>query len=98
MKCANCDELSMYEYKLVQDKSIFYCGKHLPKFLDGLRKAGNLPTTQHLTDSVEDALSALDTSSKIKKKAKAKEESEVEEPAAEPATEPTTEENNESNS
>lgn len=105
MKCANCDEMSMYEYKLVQDKSIFYCGKHLPRFLDSMRKAGNLATTPHMTDTVDDALATLETaSSKSKKKAKSsKEEAEepvVEEPAAEePAAEtPTTEEINESNS
>lgn len=97
MKCANCEEASLYEYRLVEKKSIFYCGKHLPKFLNELKKAGNLPTTQHMTDSVEDALSALDIDAeKSKKKSKAKaEEAPVEEPAAE---EPPAEENNEGNS
>lgn len=97
MKCANCEETSLYEYRLVENKSIFYCGKHLPKFLDGLKKAGNLPTTQQMTDSVEEALSILDIDSeKPKKKSKAKtEEVPAEEPAAE---EPPAEENNEGNS
>jgi hypothetical protein len=97
MKCANCEEASLYEYKLVENKSIFYCGKHLPKFLNELRKAGNLHITQHMTDSVEEALAALDVDAdKSKKKTKAKvEEAPVEEPAAE---EPPAEENNEGNS
>jgi hypothetical protein len=100
MKCVNCDDISLYEYRLVQDKSLFYCGKHLPKFLDGMRKAGNLPTTTHMTDTVDDALATLETApAKSKKKSKAAktevEESVVEEPEAEPST---TEEINESNS
>jgi len=97
MKCANCEEASLYEYKLVEKKSIFYCGKHLPKFLDALRKAGNLHTTQHMSDSVDDALAVLDIDAdKPKKKTKAKvEEAPVEEPSAE---EPPAVENNEGNS
>lgn len=85
MKCANCDEKSLYEYKLVQDKSIFYCGKHLPKFLNSLRKAGNLATTQHMADSVEEALDILSTEPKPKKKKTTKDEEPVlvEEPAPE---------------
>lgn len=91
MKCANCDEQSLYEYKLVQDKSIFYCGKHLPKFLDNLRKAGNLSTTQHLTESMEEALDILSTDTKTKKKKASKEESVA-------AEEPVFQEINEGNS
>ena len=96
MKCANCDDTALYEYKLVENKSIFYCGKHLPKFLDGLRKSGNLPTTKFMTSSVEEALSVLDTDAEKPKKKKAKvEEAPVEEPVAE---EPPAAENNEGNS
>ena len=96
MKCANCDETSLYEYKIVENKSIFYCDKHLPKFLDGMRRAGNLSTTQHMVDSVEEALSVLNTDAEKPKKKKSKvEDVPVEEPVAE---EPPAAENNEGNS
>lgn len=95
MKCANCDDTSLYEYKIVENKSIFYCDKHLPKFLDGMRRAGNLATTQHMVDSVEEALSVLDTDAKKPKKKAKVEEVPVEEPVAE---EPPAAENNEGNS
>ena len=92
MKCANCEETSLYEYKIVKDKSIFYCDRHLPRFLENLKKAGNLHTTQHMADSIEEALDILSADTKSKKKKAPKNE----EPA--PVEEPASEEINESNS
>lgn len=45
MKCANCKEEAVYIYRLTSAKSINYCKKDLPKFLDERRKAGLLETT-----------------------------------------------------
>ena len=45
MKCANCKEEAVYIYRLTSAKSINYCKKDLPKFLDERRRAGLLETT-----------------------------------------------------
>ena len=57
MNCANCSNKALYEYRITEKKSVFYCGKDLPKFLEA-RKVANLID---LTDSHNDELqSALD--------------------------------------
>lgn len=56
MKCANCKETAAYEYKLTEQKSIFYCDKHLPKFLETAKKAGLLVKTKEFTAALEEGL------------------------------------------
>jgi hypothetical protein len=58
MKCSNCNKEAAFEYRLTLNKSIFYCGKDLPSFLEGRKKAGLLKVTQQYKD---DQKSALDT-------------------------------------
>ena len=57
--CANCADEALFEYKLTDEVSIHYCGKHLPKFLDARKKAGLLHTTDSFSEVVEEAMEAL---------------------------------------
>ena len=61
MKCANCNNDAMYEYKVTANKSLFYCGNDLPSFLDSRRRAGLLTLTSKNSDSLSSALDALAT-------------------------------------
>lgn len=61
MKCANCSESALYEYRITKLVSQFYCGTHLPKFLDARRRAGQLGITEHHTAEHDAALAALAT-------------------------------------
>ena len=45
MKCGNCDRPALYEYRITQKISQFYCGAHLPAFLEPRRRAGTLKLT-----------------------------------------------------
>jgi hypothetical protein len=63
MKCANCNEQASYEYRVTQEKSLFYCGKDLPKFLDERKRAGLLKITPQLTEDLKSALDILGTPS-----------------------------------
>lgn len=56
MKCANCPADALFEYRITLDKSVYYCGKHLPKFLEPRRKAGQLT----LTPAFEEAKKQVD--------------------------------------
>ena len=49
MKCANCANQASYEYRVTTKKSVFYCGKDLPKFLEERKKAGLLKITPEFT-------------------------------------------------
>lgn len=69
MNCANCTTPAMYEYKIAEVKSVFYCSKHLPRFLEPLRKAGNLALTAHSVSENESALAQLSPSKSKKKSA-----------------------------
>jgi len=71
MKCANCSNDALYVYRITKTKSLYYCGKDLPGFLEDRRKAGLLNITQALTDAKE---SAIETLSAPKKKASKKSE------------------------
>jgi len=71
MKCANCSNDALYVYRITKEKSVHYCGKDLPSFLEDRRKAGLLNITQALTDATESAVEAL---SVPKKKAPKKSE------------------------
>lgn len=64
MKCANCQTSAMYEYRLTQESSVFYCGTHLPAFLEPRRRAGALKITSALTEELNSALETLATNSK----------------------------------
>ena len=81
MKCANCDRDAFYIYQITKQVEIFYCGKHLPNFLEPRRRAGLIKTTEQLkteTDSVIAVLSSDSTEEvqapKPKRKKKAAEE------------------------
>jgi hypothetical protein len=52
----------MYEYKITKKTSQFYCGKHLPSFLQERRKAGLLDITAQYEEAAKDALAVLSTS------------------------------------
>jgi len=71
MLCANCDKPAMFEYRLTQDTSIFYCGKDLPTFLNERRKAGLLAITdanQRAEQTALDVLSSETSKKKLPKK------------------------------
>ena len=81
MKCANCDRDAFYIYQITKQVEVFYCGKHLPNFLEPRRKAGLLKTTEQLTIEKNSAIAILSTESieevqapKPKRKKKAAEE------------------------
>jgi len=59
MKCANCDRDAMFEYKITKNKSIFYCGKDLPSFLEERKLAGLLQITAAYTEAKDSAVDAL---------------------------------------
>ena len=62
MKCANCDSDALYVYRVTLNKSVYYCGKDLPKFLEERRRAGLLAITEEFTKEKELALEILSTS------------------------------------
>ena len=82
MKCANCEKDAMYEYKITQGSSIFYCGKDLPRFLEPRKAAGLLTLTPKHAEETASAIAAVTTpvesveedSAPVKKAAKKKAE------------------------
>ena len=81
MKCANCDRSAFYVYQITKQVEVFYCGKHLPNFLEARRKAGLLKTTDQLKIERDSAIAILSTepveevqAQKPKRKKKAAEE------------------------
>ena len=58
---ANCDNDAFYEYKITSSKSVFYCGKDLPGFLEPRRKAGLLGITAKMKEELASAHKALET-------------------------------------
>lgn len=75
MKCANCEAGALFVYQITLEKEILYCGKHLPKFLDSRRRAGNLKTTDEFAAERAAALQTVSVQSteepkKPKKKVK----------------------------
>lgn len=82
MKCANCDRDAFYIYQITKQVDVFYCGKHLPNFLEPRRKAGLLKTTDQFKIEKESAIAVLSTEApteevqapKPKRKKKAAEE------------------------
>jgi len=59
MKCANCDKEAMFEYRMTQEKSVFYCGKDLPSFLTERKKAGLLKITEGYKEAAKSAIEAV---------------------------------------
>jgi hypothetical protein len=59
MKCANCSNDALYEYKITQKSSVFYCGKDLPRFLYARRDAGLLNTTEAYAEEQTSAIESL---------------------------------------
>ena len=59
MTCSNCQKEALYEYRLTQKKSLFYCNSHLPAFLEARKKAGLLALTPAHKTAQDEALSAL---------------------------------------
>ena len=68
MKCANCDNNAMFEYRITKQESILYCGKCLPSLLNDRKKAGLLAITQQYKDDQASSIKTLAP----KKKAAAK--------------------------
>jgi hypothetical protein len=64
MKCANCSSDALYVYRITKSKSVYYCGKDLPSFLEDRRKAGLLNITQALTEAKEEVVEILSTPKK----------------------------------
>jgi len=83
MKCANCDSGALFVYQITAETEVLYCGKHLPRFLDARRRAGNLKTTDEFAAERKAALEVV---------------SEPEEPASKPKKRKKAAENNEGNS
>lgn len=59
MKCANCDKPAMFEYRLTQTKSLFYCGNDLPGFLEERKRAGLLTITDAYKEAAKTALETV---------------------------------------
>ena len=59
MKCANCKNPSLFEYRLTHEVSVFYCGKHLPKFLQERKRAQLLVVTEEFQEKKEEAKEVL---------------------------------------
>ena len=70
MQCVNCDKPAMFEYRITQTKSIFYCGKDLPGFLEERRKAGLLTITDANQRAEKTALDVLASDGSKKKSSK----------------------------
>jgi hypothetical protein len=56
MKCANCDTVASHEYKLTLDKSLLFCEKHLPSFLQKAKRSGLLSQTEEHKANLEEGL------------------------------------------
>jgi len=59
MKCANCDANALYVYRVTLNKSLYYCGKDLPKFLEERKKAGLLKLTDQFKVEHDSAIELL---------------------------------------
>jgi len=59
MNCANCSNKALYEYRITEKKSVFYCGKDLPKFLEARKVANLIPLTDAHNEELASALNTL---------------------------------------
>jgi len=75
MKCANCKNDASYIYRITFEKSLYYCKKDLPRFLEERRRAGflDIPKDPKLTvtETVEEPIldELTEETEKPKKKA-----------------------------
>lgn len=53
-KCANCSSEAFYTYAITKSYGIDYCSRHVPKFLQGQKKAGMLPLRRPVVEVVVD--------------------------------------------
>lgn len=94
MKCNNCKDNALYIYSITDVYKQYYCKKHLPKFLEALRKAGNLETTDFFKQKAKSTLESLSTNKLVVEEPKVVVESEavaeevVEEPVVEELPKP----------
>lgn len=63
-KCANCSSEAFYTYAITKTYGIDYCSRHVPKFLQGQKRAGMLPLRVVKEEVVEPAPTAPKTSKK----------------------------------
>jgi hypothetical protein len=49
----------MFEYRITKNKSVLYCGKDLPAFLEERKLAGLLQITAKYTEAKDSAVDAL---------------------------------------
>lgn len=56
MTCSVCQNMAHYIYRITKESGIAYCDKHLPKFLEGRKKAGLLEKTSELKTVVEESM------------------------------------------
>lgn len=68
MKCANCEQLAHYVYRLTADVGTPYCDKDLPRFLLDRKRAGTLETTQEWEKALQEGLKALAAKNAVKEK------------------------------
>lgn len=59
MKCDNCDSNALYIYQLTAKKSVYYCGKDLPRFLEQRKRAGLLKITDQFKVEYDSAIDTL---------------------------------------
>lgn len=59
MKCANCKEDALFEYQITLNKSVLFCGKHLPKFLELRKQAKLIKTTEKFEEAKLEAQTLL---------------------------------------
>lgn len=76
MKCANCSDEAIYVYDVAATQTLFFCDKHLPKFLRASARAGTLPRTEAYAKIQQEVLEILATEPEV-------EEPVVEEPVEE---------------
>ena len=59
MQCSNCADEAMYIYDPRGAVATYFCGAHLPSFLQKSAKSGLLKTTEHFSDVRASALADL---------------------------------------
>lgn len=59
MHCSNCADEAMYIYDPRGAVATYFCGSHLPSFLQKSAKSGALKTTDHFSDVRASALAEL---------------------------------------
>ena len=59
VKCSNCDSDALFVYRVTLTKSVLYCNKHLPKFLEARKQANLLMTTDKFEEAKQEAIQQL---------------------------------------